>query len=87
MNIATILLLIGSREGKCPIPQRDGGLAERLRSGLQIREDRFDSGTRLQILDTFVNSASGAVRPPETAFPRQAAVLRRSRSESCQGAP
>lgn len=24
-----------------------GGLAERLRSGLQIREDRFDSGTRL----------------------------------------
>ena len=26
-----------------------GGLAERLRSGLQIREDRFDSGTRLQI--------------------------------------
>jgi hypothetical protein len=26
----------------------DGGLAERLRSGLQIREDRFDSDTRLQ---------------------------------------
>ena len=26
----------------------NGGLAERLRSGLQIREDRFDSGTRLQ---------------------------------------
>jgi EmrB/QacA subfamily drug resistance transporter len=26
-----------------------GGLAERLRSGLQIREDRFDSGTRLQL--------------------------------------
>ena len=25
----------------------NGGLAERLRSGLQIREDRFDSGTRL----------------------------------------
>jgi hypothetical protein len=28
--------------------QHLGGLAERLRSGLQIREDRFDSGTRLQ---------------------------------------
>ena len=27
-----------------------GGLAERLRSGLQIREDRFDSGTRLHYL-------------------------------------
>ena len=27
----------------------NGGLAERLRSGLQIREDRFDSGTRLHI--------------------------------------
>lgn len=25
-----------------------GGLAERLRTGLQIREDRFDSGTHLQ---------------------------------------
>ena len=32
-----------------------GGLAERLRSGLQIREDRFDSGTRLQI----ISQASG----------------------------
>ena len=30
---------------------RDGGLAERLRSGLQIREDRFDSDTRLHFLD------------------------------------
>ncbi|QDP60508.1 MAG: hypothetical protein Unbinned338contig1000_1 [Prokaryotic dsDNA virus sp.] len=29
--------------------RKDGGeLAERLRSGLQIRVDRFDSGTRLQ---------------------------------------
>lgn len=25
-----------------------GGLAERLRTGLQIRVDRFDSGTHLQ---------------------------------------
>jgi hypothetical protein len=32
-----------------PLPTPRGGLAERLRSGLQIREDRFDSGTRLHL--------------------------------------
>ena len=32
-------------------PEHHGGeLAEWLRTGLQIREDRFDSGTRLQII-------------------------------------
>ncbi len=31
------------------LPDTSGGLAERLRSGLQIREDRFDSGTRLHL--------------------------------------
>lgn len=30
------------------MPIFGGGLAERLRTGLQIRVDRFDSGTRLQ---------------------------------------
>jgi hypothetical protein len=37
--------------GMIRYPQRTfgGGLAERLRSGLQIREDRFDSGTRLHL--------------------------------------
>ena len=42
-----------------------GGLAERLRTGLQIREDRFDSGTRLQILPDqqfSVDTPCGALR-------------------------
>ena len=34
---------------------RSGGLAERLRSGLQIRVDRFDSGTRLHTFQVFLS--------------------------------
>lgn len=47
--------------GPCHAPRQSlktkhfdgGGLAERLRTGLQIRVDRFDSGTRLQNLATY----------------------------------
>ena len=42
------LLHRSARRAKETAPH-GGGLAERLRSGLQIRADRFDSGTRLQI--------------------------------------
>ena len=41
---------LASRDAFLYAPHTPGGeLAERLRTGLQIREDRFDSDTRLQI--------------------------------------